>query len=267
MIKCTALFNSVSNSSASGGASTRTGGWSESIYNIQEPAAARNEFLDYCSLRAAILPKGFAIVGQRFQIVDGPSSTLGRRFPAPNAFASDCPQIGLQLKAQAGGTVNVRRWTFRGIPDEMVVEGEYQPTDWYRGAVLNAAGFITGGNWRFSAKVLTWPILDLVGITDAGLLTTVLEHGFVPGNAVELLRCKDAYGRSVRGDFIVTDPVVGNSATLANYKKPAVVSGQVRRLTYGFLTIDGTTLEVQRVVVKKVGRPFGGYSGRRSRRR
>lgn len=266
MIKCTALFNSVSNISANAQAQTRTGGWSESIYNSAAVGVAQADFLDYCALRAQILPKGFAIIGQRFQIVNGGSSTLGRRYPGNNAYAADVPQVALQMKASAGGAVNVRRWTFRGIPDLMITEGEYLPTSTYKNAVLNAAGFTTGGNWRFFGRNLDNALIDLASITTGGLLTTAISQALNPGDTVQLFRCKDAFGRGVGGSFLVSSVTSPTVLQLRNYNQPAVVEGQIRLLTYSSFAIDGSTLAVERVVIRKVGRPFGGYSGRHSAR-
>lgn len=266
MIKCTALFNSVSNVSGNAQAQTRTGGWSESIYNSQEIDAARADFLDYCVLRARCLPAGFAIIGQRYQIVDGPSSTGGRRFPGDAALSCDVPQMALQLKADASGAVNVRRWSFRGVPDAMITEGEYLPTSSYRTAVLNAAQFATGGNWRFYGKDLTWTLYDIVSISAGGLLTTALDPGFNAGMQVQLFRCKDEAGNGVSGTFLIGSNGTGNSWNLVNYNRNAAVSGQVRRITYTPYPIVGASVVVEKVVVRKVGRPFGGYSGRHSKR-
>lgn len=267
MIKCTALFNSVSNLSAASGAQTRTGGWSESVYNTGNAAAARDLFLAFCQLRARILPKGFAIVGQRFQEVDGQSSTLGRRFPGNPAYEADIPQMGLQIKGQASGAINVRRWTFRGIPDIMVTEGEYLPTPQFKTMAENAAKFLGGSTWRFFAKDLSQTLYDVASITTAGLMTLALETPFDAGMEVQLFRCKDESGRGVNGRFLCLQNAGVTQTQLSNYKKAAVVSGQVRRVQYFPYGIDASTIAVEKCVVRKVGRPFGGYSGRHGRRK
>jgi len=267
MIKCTAVFNSVSNVSGVATAQTRTGGWTESIYNTQAIDATREDFLSWCVLRARCLPRGFGIVGQRYATVGGSSITGGRRFPGDPSLSADVPQMAVQLRADASGAVNVRRWAYRGVPDIMIKEGEWLPTPEYEQAVKVAAQFAAGGNWRFFGRDLDNDLYDVASITTGGLLTIVDGLPFPAGTLVQLFRCKDASGRGVTGSYLVQEDLGDNKFQLVNFRANAVVSGQVRAVTTSPFAIVASSVEIEKVVVRKVGRPSGGYSGRHSRRK
>jgi len=267
MIKCTALFAYNSNVSGINTTLRRSGGWSEGIYYDGTAAQAASAFIDWCALRAQLLPKGTAIIGQRYQVVDGGSSTSGRLFPGNVAYAADVPQAGVMLTAEAANGVNVRRWTYRGIPDIMTTEGEYVPTPTFKTLLRNAAQFATGGAWRFRARVLDNPLYELVSITEAGVLTLYSDSDFQVGDVLRMFKVTDENDNSVTGTFKVAVRTTAGIFTLAHWPGKVAISGAVRKETLDFFQINGTTLSDGKLVVRKVGRPFGGYRGRASVRR
>lgn len=265
--KCTMIFTLTTNISDEDSPNHRTGGWSETWYDQDRPIDQTVTFFNtLCTLRAALLPKGAAIKGRRFQKVmpTGASQSDRAVFPG-GTLQCDVPQMALFCIARGLGVRNTRKFELRGIPDARVVEGEYSPSAAYRDA-LNAY-FRNLGTWYWPAQnleILSW---DVVSITNAGLVTTIQNHGYGVGDVVTVLRTKNQLFRKVGGTFKITTVPTPTTFTLRGWDKGDTFEGKVRRQDIQLMQVDAAADFGPTVVVRKVGRAPFPYRGRQSRRR
>lgn len=279
-VKCTMLFQLATNLDFPSLPSRRLAGWSESWYFPGSSIPSAIQFTNgigpfgpialqgLCPARAALLPPGAAIVGQRFQVVSptGPSQTLGQIFPGSEGEAADIPQQALLITVPSTNANNIRRSTLRGIPDARVVEGEFQNTPSFNGA-LNTF-FNTLGNFLFRGRDLSQSTVNIVSISPLGVVTCEANIPFLVNDMVRVLRTRTADGDLVGGRFQVASVGPGSNVfTLLAWTPPeATTGGRVRKDAIVYVAIDSTRIAVNRCVTRRVGRPFTQYRGRRSRR-
>lgn len=267
MIRGTLHLNSVSNGDQPGDQKVRTGGWSESVYFAGSAEEARAAFLILAPLRAQLLPGRFFIDGLTLQVVDGGSSTQGLALPGPTEYASDAPQMALQIKMAGMGVVNSRTFALRGIPDAMIKSGEYHPESYFHGAVLSYIGWLAGGDFRFKGRKLSNDLFDIVDISVAGVLQMVQDESNVDaGDLVQLYHAKDQFGNSVKGTFTAAKIGAEETLTLIDWAGQHVVKGKFRIQEHDYFGMKEVGAKIGPAVVRKVGRPFGGYRGRASNR-
>jgi hypothetical protein len=285
-VKCTALFQLATNVDFPNLPQRRIGGWSESWYvpGISIPTALQLfngisltstlSYLGWCAYRAALLPPGALIVGQRFQVINptqppspGASQTLGQLFPGGWGEPADIPQQALLCSCASVGTNNIKRFTLRGIPDARVVEGEFQASGPYN--QLLQAFFTSLNGFLFRGRDLSQTTFNLVGITALGVATTVQAHNYTVGQIVRVLRSKTVDGDLIGGLFRVS--AIGPDQftfTMGNWSPAeATTGGRVRLEQITFPAVDVTRTFFQRATTRRVGRPFTQYRGRRSVRR
>jgi len=265
------LLQLTTSPTQAGKAIAHSGGWSESHWRADLLPPSNVNIQRLLNARAACLPRQAAMIGLRIgtftlagnKVLPGPTSIT--RFLKPGgAFDCDVPQMGLELSGSTGGA-NSSRFTMRGIPDAQVVNGEYAPSVAFKNRVQEYMNSLSGNNWAMLGRVLSNPTYRIVGITGLGVATFTAAPAVAVGDYMRLLRTKDEDQFPVEGAFYVS-AVVGNTVTYANF--PAVVvrdSGNARKdevAIYSFLDVN-----TSRVVVRKVGRPFEQYRGRRSKRR
>lgn len=247
----------------------RTAGWSESWYtNNTNIDAAKTAFLTLCQRRAALLPTRAAVVGQRYQIVDpaGSSSTGTNRFPGSAGEVNDVPQMALFYRLPGVGVRNFRPVYIRGIPDDLVKEGEYVPNASYRQRLTNFFG--TLASWQFKGRQLTankWPI---VSISNTGAYRTSESNTLAANQMVEVMRTRDDQGVTLSGTFPVLSVTDAFTGQLGQWPGGAWTSGSMRVPTnlYPFCNGPAVVVDDGRAVVKKVGRPFLQYRGRATTR-
>jgi hypothetical protein len=279
-IKCTALFQLSTNVDFPNASSRRIGGWSESWYfpgtSVTNaaflfqgaPSVAGLAIPGWCSYRAAILPTGAAIVGQRYQQVNptGATQTTGQMFPGSSGLTADIPQQAVLIYCPAAGANNIRRSTLRGIPDSAIVEGEYVALAGLNNAILNWFSFLS--NFQFRVRDLSQPTFTILNITAAGLVTCETPHTIAQGAMVRILRTKTADGDLVGGRFqVATIGPLGNQLTLTNWTPAeATTGGRIRVDAIAFPFVNAAACQIGRAVTRRVGRPFTSYRGRRARR-
>lgn len=275
--KCSALINYASAVSTPNSPSHRTGGWSESVYLtaadlntaivVFQQGNAANP-VPWCFTRAALLPIGSAIVGQRYQQISplGPSQSNAQIFPAASGLEADTPQNALTIRIPGIGVNNISRRYLRALPDPCITEGEYTPPATFQFAMI--AWLTSMNGYQFVGRDLSQPKQAVLSQV-VGLFT--LKQALVGinvGTNVRVLKTKEASGRLRGGVFNVVS-VAGASPAFTVFGWPYgnTVGGNVRvdATVYPAYNIGQTT--IGRIVVKKVGRPFGQYRGRRSARR
>lgn len=276
-VKCTMFMQLATNLSLPAEAQRRIGGWSETVYRTGGDVAGAIRALngeerfagpDLCATRAQLLPTGAAIVGQRFQVIDpvGLAQSTSATFPGSSGLAADIPQMCLYCKVPAVGTPNIRKLFLRGIPDARVIEGEFQPLAGWRGIVQRYFTSLSG--FAFRARDLTAPAARIISITPEGLVTTEDPHPFAINNMLRILRSLAADGNFGGGRFQVQNLGSSNvTFQLRGWDGGATVGGTARLDRIIYPAFDGNSATIGRIIVKKVGRPFGGYRGRVSNKR
>lgn len=272
--KVSVLFQLSTNTSNPNLQPKHIGGWSEQWYwpnnNLSQVLEAlRGGWGDgLLQTRAALLPNGAAIIGFRIQEVmpRGVSQSFGETYPGTAGIAQDIPQMALLQRTPGLNAINVRRSTLRGIPDARVVEGEYTPSVAYEQAL--GAWRLILSDWRFRGRDLSQPNIEIVSITAAGLVRTAVVHGYVVGDFVRISKTIDSNGISHSGRFLVSaiGPLT-SEFTASAWTAGATTGGTVRKDGVVLIQPDVNNITFPRILTRRVGRPFGQYRGRASRRR
>lgn len=272
-IKCTLLFELSTNITHPDSTAHRIAGWSESYYAPGTTVAdalkiiigAKGASAGLAPARAALLARGAAIVGVRFQVVApavGASQSLALSYPGNADQSTDVPQMALLCKAPGKNTANIRKFTLRGVPDLMVVEGEYSPTTGYSRALDSYFKALTF--FQFRARDLTLPTVPIHDVAADGTITALGPLSLALLDQVRVLRTKDSGSRLRGGVFLVTATTATNVVRVASWPYGATTGGKVRKEAYAYPFIDGDSATPGRIIVHKVGRPFDQYRGRRS---
>jgi hypothetical protein len=250
---------------------TRVAGWSESWYSSAGVAAGRPIFLALCQLRAACLGANAAIIGQRYQLLGGASSTGHNIFPGLSSNIQDMAGVSLLCSIGTATTGNIRRFALKGIPDAMVYAGEFAPTSAFLNAVNLYARELGQGNWAGKFRDLTVAPWVVTGVVN-GVVTMAAPTGVVIGSRVQFVRTKDQYGQKVTnppGGYIVTGWTDSAHFTVGSFppRYGPVIGGFLRLFgTPNYYPVDASTFAISRTVLRKVGRPFFGFRGRASKR-
>lgn len=276
VVKCTALLRQNTGGPDAVASGTRLAGWSESWYFVGSVGSAQGAFeaglTSWCQLRARTLPLLGYIVGQRYQIVDdnglpqGGATVTASVYPAGTTLVCDSPSQSLLIAFPSTDNLNVRHWAMRDLPDSRQVTGEYNPIDTYAAAVKRLTDY-TAARFVFRAVNHTNVKTTVLGVDNAGLVTTKTAHGLAVGQDVFLSRMTSILtGRS----FSVVAPVASTPTTttftiLNGFAALTYKGGTARRRQILFATIG--TPYIERTVTRKVGRPTAEYVGRVSRRR
>lgn len=251
-------------------ANRRQGGWTETLYWTSYDSSVQRALGRLAIARAALLPRSASIIGLRVQQVDpsGPATSVPLILPGGyplTASNADIPQMALLMTVRADPQTNTRRFRLAAIPDDQVTFGEYDPTPNYR-ALMTA--FLRGlSGWRFRGLDLTQPKKPLVTIADDGTYTTSQDIALAVGDRVKVYSTVDHEGFKRDGTFLVTTATSLRVGKLGGWTFGACTLGSMRKLVPIYPVIIADNSSIQRTVVRKIGRPFGGYRGRASKRR
>lgn len=271
-VKMTMLIQHQTNVGGPAGALVRLGGWSESWYQPGTNIAAARALAingpgDFgggiLAARAALLPTGSRVVGQRYQLVDprGPAQSDAQQYPGISEENADVPQMGLLLKVPGTGVGNIRNQILRGLPDIFVRLGEFAPTAPF--TALLTTFFLRLGDWYFRGRDLTQTAFTIISISSVGLVTTQLPHGYAVNDRVRILRTLTAAGNVVGMLGYVQAVNSATTFTLNVWTHGSAVGGTVRKEVIIFPQVQDEGISISRVVTRRVGRPFVGYRGRR----
>lgn len=267
IFKCTMLFSQTS-TPVGGNATARTGGWSESVYrDTVAPASLVSRFLDLCTKRAALLSTNAAIVGQRYQQIDpfGKTTTGGTVLPG-SAGPCDVPQMALTYVLFALNSPNARRFTLRGIPDAVVTTGEYNPAG-VAGFNNNFLTYLSQFfQWNFRAYTAPSGQVPILTISDTGAVVLASPLTLAVHDRVRISGVSAIGKAAPSGSFRVLTVTDSTHFTIDEWPNVPGQSGLawLPSLIYPFFAPAQTP--TPKVVVRKVGRPFGGYRGRASAR-
>jgi len=271
--RVTFLFQITTTPQNRSDAAPHTGGWSESWWS-NTPVDLGGSFVQGLAQgRARLLPAQGSIVGVRSAIytlsgnklLPGGSSTGKLQYPGSASRPTDLPQVALEMTGSTAGQPNASRFTLRGMPDEIMVGGEYQPDSAFRGAVTAFCNRLVTAGWSFVGRDLSKPSANILSIA-GGVMTLDASIGAAAGDYVRMRRVYDDDVNPVKGAYRVTLVAgAGTVLTLANMDATVSVANGSARVDeiklFAFSEVSPS-----RAVVRKVGRPFAGYRGRQSKR-
>jgi hypothetical protein len=267
-------------------ASPHSGGWSESYWCDDPPIINGASLNGTATERAKLLPSQVDIVGYRVaaysldsygnKLVPGGTSTFRKRFPGNTVYGDvDLPQCGLMLGFSVVGQPTAGRITLRGIPDNQITFGEYQPTPQFKAALTNFCNYMVGGGNPWGSMVrdkINYPpvrVLSITPVAPPSTLHTLVVSNPGPGSAgfIRLRRVRDDSGKPVSGSFF-TAGAGASPWSLQGLPYPTTVSRPNGTAYYEALTFAAfSSLNPSRAVVRKIGSPPEKYRGRRSKRR
>jgi hypothetical protein len=253
-------------------AAVHTGGWSESFWQAGDPGNMVELARELAQKRAALMPGNSSIIGFRTanysivanKLVPGGSSTGNFQFPGVATLSQDLPQVALQMSATSTVGQNKSHFVLRGMPDDIMNGGEYQPNSAYKAIMTRWVTQVLGAQWGFIGRNLNLPSLRIISIIGGVMITDGLV-GAAVGDYIRVRRCFNDAGAPVKGSFRVTAIAAGPSYTLALFPNVTVQQSGTARLDQVAFN-QFASLTVARAVVRKVGRPFGQYRGRASKR-
>jgi len=249
----------------------RTAGWSESFYFGGEAEPAIEAAIvknGLCARRGATLPSTASIVGIRAQKVDplplGPSIARRLFFQGTSGALTDVPQLTLLWELLSAGIPNKRMYHMRGLPDSNAEGGEYVSAN-DMDAKLNLLRTAMS-NFNFRSFDRTQPVRDILTFTTATrTVVTSVDHGFAIGDNVQLKQLKSQLVPiTFGGTFKVETVPLANSFTIRSPSSwPDLVQGKAQKKVVIFPPISQTLSSWVRTTVRKVGRPFDLFRGRK----
>lgn len=271
--RMTLIFALTTDPDDRGSASPHSAGWTESFWREGTTTTDDQRIRDLAQARARLLPLEASIIGFRLgfytlsgnKILPSGTSTGKFQYAGVSGAHTDLPQVALEMSGKTSGGANSSRFTMRGMPDEIMVNGEYQPGTGFKGSVTRFITKLTGDAWQFLGRDIAQPAGRVLSIA-AGIMTLDADIGVAAGDYVRLLRVFDEDEKSIQGAYRVTAVAGGTTLTLAGFDPAVVVanSGLARKDLVKLFPF--TTVQPSRAVVRKVGRPFESYRGRRSKR-
>lgn len=246
-----------------GTALPRVAGFSESFYTDQDTAANAHGILARFLLnRRVMLASTVICIGSRVSDVANPGVSNTQLFTEPGqaGIAADIPQMALQLNINSAAGAK-RQFLMRGIPDARVIAGEYSPVMWFT-TELSRLKTTLRDYFLLRVTSRTEPQIPVQVINGDGSFILAGPMTFNVGDSMQTMRMRDAYGRSVKGRFLVATKTSSTVGTLANWTAGTVTIGRLRRRLIIYSAI--TSVDTGRITTRKVGRPFVQYSGRRS---
>ncbi len=251
-------------------------GWTEYVmWNNDSVSSLLTALQTGANNQPGLLPSRAALLSQNAQVIGvrlysggaGKGQSFALAYPGTTGAISDNPVQAILVKV---GNVNVgavRRFTLRGVPDAQIVGGEFVPDQNYVNAVN--AWMHALSNFAFIAIDPTQLPSPVFNITAAGLCTiNGPAQPFLVNQIVTFNKVLDANGfkRSFRGSVTSIGPQ-NNQFTVAAWPFGVGTGGTVGLKAKGTFSMDYNTMNVNRLVSRRVGRPFELYRGRRSRRR
>ena len=249
-----------------------TAGWTESLWTTLTPSAIDPFWTVWQNKRALLLPTQASIVGYRSQVytmtgnklLPGGASSGKQQTPGNSQLVTDLPQVSLEITLQASGAPNNARPVLRGMPDSIMLGGEYQPTPTFSAFFTQFRTALVGFNFGFIGRDLAQASVRVLSIA-GGIITldAVPATGLAVGDFVRLNRVTSEAGNPIKGAFrvaVIAANVITVTGLNATVTQP---SGTLRRDQLAYFAIGD--VRPGRAVVKKVGRPLQGYRGRRSK--
>jgi len=266
-LKFDMLFHYSSNALGDSPDAIRTAGWSEGWYTDNPITIARANAKFLCQARASLMPVNCSIIGQRYRTVGGGSTTDNQRFPGIQSLNGDFPSLSVLATCKGTGVPNIRRFELRGLADGRVENGEFIPSQQYTAGFTWFGDLLARDGWKFKGRVLTNVKVDILTITDAGLVTLFGALDVTAGDLVRFLNVKGENGESRSGVYKVGTVLNPGQWNILNWQGGDTEGGFVRAEESDYFSVEAKSLTRGRVVTRKVGRGFFQFRGRASNRR
>jgi len=237
-------------------------GWSESIY--AESGDFTTQFRNLAALRAQLLGTRAEIVGGRIQQVlpAGAPKLVEMSFTPAFANDQDLPHVSALIEAKAANAANRRRFTLRGIVDPATSGGQLQPAALYSNILNQYLTSLTGNPWRFLGRNLSLRPQQVIGVDATGLVTMSAAFTVAAGNRVRVSRVFSNNLLVKSKVYTVIDVPSSTTFRIQGWSGVVGVGGRATNVTADqVLGMSGFTQ--LRLTSHKVGRPFGGWRGRR----
>ena len=255
---------------AGGVSQGREAGWSESFYRADDPSpGADGTIFLLGSYRAALLGATAVLQNIRIQQTDGvtvgPSRLLQAFLQGAPSLVVDQPQNSIRIRLSTGGSNSQRTLILRGIPDDMVKGGTYTPTAPFAAAVNDFYQNLNVGAWCWRGVNVAATATPVLSVSAAGVITGTIPLTFVVGQRIQVLRTVNACGQR-KGLIGYVIAAAGGTATIGNWTFGDCTGGKVRAygITFPAIAAPPSTRPIT-ATVRKVGRPFDLYVGRRKR--
>lgn len=254
---------------------TRVGGWSESFYVANKTgdelrnmltATPRKDgaFPPILPARASCLTAAATLLGVRlYEGGTGRGQFVALSYPGRFSFP-DQPGTSLLCQTVSNAALSARHFTMRGIPDAYVVGGEFNPNSEYVTQLKTYFDSLT--NTAFRAFTPT-AVFNIFNITNAGLVSLTAPHTYNVGQIVRVKNSLNEAGGRSGGEFMIqTVGPLNTQFTLAGWAAGPTTGGTVTIQVKQLVTVSAGATSAVRITNHKVGRPFAGYRGRRSKR-
>ena len=271
--RMTFLFSLTTNPADRSSASPHSAGWSESWWTKEHIFLSGRVIPRLASCRARLLPANASIIGFRLanytisgnRLKPTGSSTGKLQYMGLPGTNVDLPQVAVEMTGSARGAANQSRFSLRGVHDSIMVNGEYQPDPDFKRNMTLFCNQLTSDDWGFIGRDLTVPSANVLNVV-AGVITLDGALGLAVGDYLRFHRVKDDDGKPIQGAYRVTALANGGlTVTVANLAQIVTTANGTARWDkidlYEFAAVAPA-----RAVVRKVGRPFEVYRGRRSKR-
>jgi len=261
MNRCTLLFSQSTEDN-------RVGGWSESWYKDGDPAVALASLRDLARVRAPILAAQGKIIGLRVAVIGGGSISEPIDLTGQSRLASDLPMVAALCSITDATLTKKKIFTLRGIPDDNVLIGRLTNASALYAQIFAFARALAAGGFAFRAKDTSVAPVPLVSVSNVGAFVFGAPVVFNVGDIIQVLRSRDTLGSNASGFYRVETKVNDTSGTFTQW--PGFIierSGSVRKAGFTYPSVNQDSMKIIRAITKKVGRPFGQFIGRSSRRR
>jgi len=251
-------------------ATAHSGGWSEGYWANADISSADNKITRIAQARASLLPSQASIIGFRLAKYDLAVSKLkpvgtqtGKFFlPGNPSINCDVPQMALELAGSTDGGPNTNRFTLRGIPDDQVARGEFQPSAAFKSSLTRFKNRLTEEGLGFVGRDYSGGTRNVYGL--AANVLTVSAGGFATqeGDSLQFVRVKDSTGNTIHGSYLLETKTDDTHYIMRGLTGKTVdkVNGQIRLNSLAFFAYSFVL--TSRIVVRKIGRPFESYRGR-----
>lgn len=288
-VKLTLLISVTTDPTNRAAAAAHSGGWSESFYWQQNTFLQQGDFQLWANARATLLAAECSVTGYRQQnftiqgnrLLPGGGATGVVLAPGTMGANVGPPQSSLMVSFTITGQPQSVRHKLAGLPESMISNGEYQPTPAFAANVTKYISFVTGNtqNSPFKAAGITRDLTQpscqvssiVPGADNTAVITTLSPTGTAVGGFIRLHRVKDTAGDPVIGVWPVT-VVTPGAGTMVAYTVTGYLTAQAVTKPNGLARNDLLVVNSlaggtpNRLVVRKIGRPFVQYRGRRSKR-
>lgn len=251
-LKCTAFFV------------LGNGGWSETWFRDgSDIAAGKNALTHYINDRLGICAPTVSSNGLRVSVVENPAIVTHLQGGDPGTFASGRDITNAALMAEAvSATYERRQLWLRGVPDAMIVGGQYAPTTPYGTAIQVFFQTIKDEAFAIRSIKRANPLQPIATISTTGLVTLVADPGWDRGMMLKFFRARFDNGTAIRKSYLI-----GAKVDPLNYQLLGWPAGRtalnVRARWLDYLLFRPTNIFVSRAGTRRTGRPFGQPVGRR----